>query len=104
MQPALQLATTILNSDHPATWAWADIYRMRPCRDSRIAPGEVQNIVGLPILIRICSFTWLKLSMGHGRQGVTGLVRADGNSKSNSTCYLLARFKQYLKVTNDLYS
>ncbi|KAK7726180.1 hypothetical protein SLS63_007694 [Diaporthe eres] len=30
IQPALQLATMVLNSDHPATWAWADIYRMRP--------------------------------------------------------------------------
>ncbi|KAI3393511.1 hypothetical protein diail_4188 [Diaporthe ilicicola] len=45
LQPALQLASNILNSEHPATWAWADIYKMRPCRDSREAPGMVQTML-----------------------------------------------------------
>ncbi|ROW04465.1 hypothetical protein VMCG_04940 [Cytospora schulzeri] len=32
LQPTLQLVSKVLYSDHPATWAWADIYRLRPVR------------------------------------------------------------------------
>lgn len=35
LQPALQLVTQVLNSQHPATWVWADIRKLRPIEDSR---------------------------------------------------------------------
>lgn len=44
----------VLNSDHPATWAWADIYRMRPCHDKRQAGNEFQDIVCPTPSINIC--------------------------------------------------
>lgn len=35
MQPALQIVSQVLNSQHPATWVWADIRKLRPVEDSR---------------------------------------------------------------------
>ncbi|KUI57499.1 hypothetical protein VP1G_04774 [Cytospora mali] len=32
LQPTLQLVSKFLYSDHPITWAWADIYKLRPVR------------------------------------------------------------------------
>lgn len=35
LQPALQIVSQVLNSQHPATWVWADIRKLRPVEDSR---------------------------------------------------------------------
>lgn len=35
LQPTLQLVSKVLYSDHPITWAWADIYRLRPVRGAQ---------------------------------------------------------------------
>lgn len=35
LQPALQLVSKVLASDHPMVWAWADVRKIRPIRDYR---------------------------------------------------------------------
>ncbi|KAJ4385473.1 hypothetical protein N0V93_009901 [Gnomoniopsis smithogilvyi] len=40
LQPALQLVSQVLNSQHPATLVWADVRKLRPVEDSRGATGS----------------------------------------------------------------
>lgn len=40
MQPALQLVSQVLGSQHPATWVWADVRKLRPVEDARGATGS----------------------------------------------------------------
>ncbi|KAF3766937.1 hypothetical protein M406DRAFT_69114 [Cryphonectria parasitica EP155] len=35
LQPTLQLVSKVLASDHPMTWAWADVRKLRPIHDAR---------------------------------------------------------------------
>lgn len=40
------MVSKVLYSNHPVTWAWADIYRLRPIRDGR-APSPEHRISSL---------------------------------------------------------